>query len=194
MEHKKFWHTTEHLVAVRMRETEVEADLLNAPLDVKERLLRLLFKRGNQPTFGVSVAEHHVLDALPVRISHIQHAINERCDISWLQAATRKTPMTEENANVSWRPMKRLGKFTIFAKLAVRMVVDDVRGCGGTYSRVGGVDELKHDPYFSSIYRLIPTLLQDRPQNGLKPCGSAHSWKYCDYASGNGIGKLDFGF
>jgi len=74
------------------------------------------------------------------------------------------------------------------------MVESDVRGCGGAYSRVGGVNELKHDAYFNSIYRLIPALLQDRPQNGPKPCGSAHCWKYCDYASGNGIGKLDVGF
>lgn len=177
-----------------MSEPEVEDCLLSATLDVKERLRLLLVKRDKQPSFGVSVAEHHVLDALPVCISHIQHAINERCDFSWLQLATRKTPMTEANANVSWRPMERLSKFTIFSKLAVRMVEDDVRGCGGTYSRVGGVEELKHDAYFSSIYRLIPALLQDRPQNGLKPCGSPHSWKYCDYASGNGIGKLDVGF
>ena len=85
--------------------------------------------------------------------------------------------------------MERLSKFTIFSKHAIRMVEDDVRGCGGAYSRVVAVDELKHDAHFILIYRLTPTPLQARPQNRLKPCGSAHSWKYSDYASGMGLGN-----
>ena len=68
-----------------MRATEIEEGLLSASLNVKERLRLFLIIRSNQPSFSVCVAKHHVLEALPVRIWHIQHAVDGRCDFPRLQ-------------------------------------------------------------------------------------------------------------